>query len=155
MMSSRKPRIEIEIDRAGWQRAVPDIAKVCRGAAAAAFAVARRRRSVTASLVLTGDRRIQDLNRHFRGYDKPTNVLAFPSGDAKGPDLGGVIIALETTRREAQAQKKRLQAHAAHLVVHGMLHLLGYDHVTTRAAREMEELERRALARIGLADPYN
>lgn len=146
--------LDIDVDRPAWRRALPGAARLCRIAAGAAYAVARRRRVATATLVLTGDRRIRGLNRDFRGLDKPTNVLAFPSGDRNGTDLGGVVIALETTRREARDIGKSLRSHTAHLVVHGVLHLLGYDHHRAVDAGRMERLEGRALKRLGIANPY-
>lgn len=110
------------------------------------------------SLVLTDDARIRVLNRDWRGFDKPTNVLSFPAADADdddpGPLLGDVIVAHETMAREAAAEGKSLDDHVAHLLVHGLLHLFGFDHETDEEAEEMEALETEILAGLGIADPY-
>ena len=102
-------------------------------------------------IVLANDRLQRRLNRDFRGTDKPTNVLSF----ASAPEgLGDVVLALETVTREARTQGKSLADHVAHLVVHGVLHLMGYDHETGREAARMERLEARILDGLGIADPY-
>lgn len=111
------------------------------------------------SLVFTDDAQIRILNREWRGKDKATNVLSFPAFDV-GPDdplppmLGDVIIAYETVCAEAVLETKPFAHHLTHLLVHGLLHLLGYDHENDADADEMEGLERRALARIAIPDPY-
>mgnify|MGYP001766133380 CR=1 FL=1 len=110
------------------------------------------------SLVLTDDARIRVLNRDWRGFDKPTNVLSFPAADADdddpGPLLGDVVVAYETTAGEAAAEGKRFDDHVAHLLVHGLLHLFGFDHEADDEADEMEALETEILAGLGIADPY-
>jgi probable rRNA maturation factor len=108
------------------------------------------------SVLLSNDAAIQVLNRQWRGMDKPTNVLSFPAAPAPhGPRLlGDIAVAFETTRREAEAEGKTLEAHLAHLLVHGFLHLLHHDHDTDAAATAMEAVETRILARLGIADPY-
>ncbi|MDI6026901.1 rRNA maturation RNase YbeY [Corticibacterium sp. UT-5YL-CI-8] len=111
------------------------------------------------SLVFTDDAAIRDLNAQWREKDKPTNVLSFPAfpvapGDKLPPMLGDIVLAYETVFREAELEEKPLGNHITHLVVHGLLHLLGYDHETDEEADEMEELERRALARLAIPDPY-
>ncbi len=108
------------------------------------------------SLVLTDDDRIRRLNRDWRGFDKPTNVLSFPGADEDdpGPLLGDVVVAFETTAREATEAGRSLDDHVAHLLVHGLLHLFGFDHETDAEAEEMEALETDILAGIGVADPY-
>lgn len=110
-------------------------------------------------LLFTDDSAIRALNRDWRGLDKPTNVLSFPASGAGVPPgapkpLGDVAIAYETTAREAAEEGKTLRDHATHLIVHGVLHCLGYDHETEAEAEEMEALEIAALARLGIADPY-
>lgn len=114
--------------------------------------------SAEVSLLLCDDARIQELNREWRGLDKPTNVLSFPASDpsklAQSPLLGDIAIAFETVERESLEEQKSFSAHVSHMVVHGFLHLIGYDHETDREAEEMEDVERRALARLGIADPY-
>ena len=98
------------------------------------------------------DAEITALNARFRGREKPTNVLSFPDG--QDGYLGDVILAYETIAHEAAAQGKSLRAHTLHLVVHGVLHLLGYDHLHPRDARRMETLEIAILARLGVTNPY-
>lgn len=114
------------------------------------------------SIVLADDALVQQLNRDYRGKDKPTNVLSFAFEDAEGPDafedaptmLGDVIVAQETVAREAAEQGKSFDAHFMHLVAHGVLHLLGYDHEAEDEAAEMERLETAAMAALGHPDPY-
>jgi probable rRNA maturation factor len=112
-----------------------------------------------AAILLSSDARVRELNRVYRGADKPTNVLSFPSlapslapGTARF--LGDIIIAGETVAREAEQEGRPLAHHLQHLVVHGLLHLLGYDHERDDEAREMEQLEAEILGRIGVPDPY-
>ncbi|CAH1662619.1 Endoribonuclease YbeY [Hyphomicrobiales bacterium] len=110
------------------------------------------------SLLLTDDRRIRIVNRDWRGFDKATNVLSFPAAPperiAASPLLGDIVIAYETVEREAQAEGKDIADHLRHLVIHGLLHLLGEDHETEAEAHRMEALEVAALASLGIADPY-
>jgi probable rRNA maturation factor len=110
------------------------------------------------SLVLTDDARIRVLNRDWRDKDKPTNVLSFPAADADdedpGPLLGDVVVAHETTAREAAEEGKSFEDHLIHLLVHGLLHLFGFDHEDDEEAEEMEALETEILAGLGIADPY-
>jgi probable rRNA maturation factor len=154
MTRARVPiALDVTVDYAAWKKAVPSPARLCRAAANQALKVARVRRTPAVTLELISDRRMQRLNREFRGFDKPTNVLAFPSGDDTG-FLGDIAIAFETVRREAKGDQKSIRAHLAHLVVHGVLHLIGYHHDDSTAAERMENLERRALSGMGIADPY-
>ncbi len=110
------------------------------------------------SLVLTDDARIRVLNRDWRGFDKPTNVLSFPAAEADdedpGPLLGDVVVAYETTAREAAEEGTPFDDHFAHLLVHGLLHLFGFDHEADDEAEEMEALETAILAGLGMEDPY-
>jgi probable rRNA maturation factor len=111
------------------------------------------------SLLFTDDAHVQVLNREWRGKDKPTNVLSFPAfdtapGDPLPPMLGDVALALETVQREATLENKPFPHHLTHLIVHGLLHLLGYDHEVEDEAEEMEALERSILARLAIPDPY-
>ncbi|WP_083238968.1 rRNA maturation RNase YbeY [Methyloceanibacter superfactus] len=127
-------------------------------AAHAAFTEARPSRpaSYEITIVLTDDAEMRTLNRDWRGKDAPTNVLSFPAGDAPGEPgpLGDVVIAYETAAKEAADDKLTLADHISHLVVHGVLHLLGFDHMQDDEAERMEALERRGLASLGIADPY-
>lgn len=149
-----------------------DWAELAQTCAAAAFAVtpyARLAESgvpVEISVRFTSDDEVHALNRDYRGKDKPTNVLSFPMAEpdllddvADGDEieilLGDLALAYGVCTREAEERGIAVRTHAAHLLVHGTLHLLGYDHETSEAdAEAMEELERRALATLGIADPY-
>lgn len=103
------------------------------------------------TILLAGDKRLRALNHDFRGKDKPTNVLSFPG---EGDYAGDIAIAYGVTRREAEEAGKSFADHATHLVVHGVLHLAGYDHERPRDAKVMEPLEVKILKRLGIADPY-
>lgn len=110
------------------------------------------------AVMLTDDAGIRTLNRDWRHKDKATNVLSFPTPqvarEAGEPHLGDIAIAYETVAREAAAEEKSFDDHLTHLAVHGMLHLLGFDHETPDEAEEMEALERQILSGLGIADPY-
>jgi probable rRNA maturation factor len=114
---------------------------------------------VELSLVFTDDEHIQALNAEWRGKDKPTNVLSFPAFPTKigaplPPMLGDIVLAFETVKNEAELEGKPFEHHITHLIVHGLLHLMGHDHETDGEADVMEALERRALARLAIPDPY-
>jgi probable rRNA maturation factor len=122
---------------------------------------------VEVSVRYTSDDEVQTLNRNYRHKDKPTNVLSFPmvqpdlldglnAGDDDGETLlGDIVLAHDVTMREAAEKNVTIEAHATHLIVHGTLHLLGYDHEQGEAEAEaMEEIERAALASLGISDPY-
>ena len=117
-------------------------------------------RNAEVSVLLCDDKTIARLNAQWRGQQKPTNVLSFPAPPLQGavPDekipLGDIAIAYETLAREAEESGKTISEHLSHLVVHGFLHLLGYDHHMDDEAERMERMERDILARIGVADPY-
>ena len=148
--------IAIAVDDMRWS-AVPDLRRVCRRAARAALRPESSDRPV--ALLLADDATLRDLNRRFRAVDKPTNVLAFPSGECGSPDgaaapLGDVALAFETVAREARDQGKALDAHLCHLIVHGVLHLQGHDHQRDDEADAMEAVEVAVLARLGIANPY-
>jgi probable rRNA maturation factor len=127
-------------------------------AAHAAFSVAPSPKPAPCeiTIALTDDAQMRDLNSRWQNKDQPTNVLSFPAGDAPGETgaLGDVVIAYETTRREAEESGIAFSDHVSHLVVHGVLHLLGFDHRNDAEAEQMEDLERLALASLGIADPY-
>jgi probable rRNA maturation factor len=110
------------------------------------------------SLLFTDDAHIKSLNRKFRGKNKPTNVLSFPGAPAAnggiGPILGDIVLAEETVSREAEGEGLTLEAHLTHLILHGFLHILGYDHEDDGEASLMEGLETAILGGIGVADPY-
>jgi len=155
-MSTARPSAPLAIDvvvaDAAWLRAVPRARALVRRAVRAAARGARLRRKSALSVALTSDRALRALNHDFRGRDKATNVLSFAS-DGK-PYLGDIALARATIAREARQQGKRLDHHLVHLVVHGTLHLLGYDHIRKADAARMEKLERAVLASLDIADPY-
>ena len=139
------------------------VEKGSRAAAAAAPELANPR--LSASLLFTSDAEVQVLNREWRGKDRPTNVLSFPMLEraellALAPDgppelLGDIALAFETCAREAEEKAVPLEHHAAHLIIHGLLHLAGHDHETSNEdAAEMEALEIKALASMGIGNPY-
>jgi probable rRNA maturation factor len=181
--AARGPTIDVVIASTRWRK-VPQAARLVRRIITAA-APARMRGSEL-SVTLTNDRAIGALNRQWRGQDKPTNVLSFPtpaktvtkpvtrpltkpgtnpsstptSKSGRGGahhrvhHLGDIVIAYETTAREARDEGKPFDHHLAHLALHGFLHLLGYDHESHRQAETMERRERLILARLGVPDPY-
>ncbi len=111
------------------------------------------------SIVFSDDAHVTKLNAEWRGKDMPTNVLSFPAfpGAVAGeipPMLGDIVLAAETVELEARLEGKPLDHHISHLVIHGLLHLLGYDHLDDQQAEAMEGLERTALARLAIPDPY-
>ena len=151
--------LDIMVEAGDWDR-LADAEALAQKAAEAALAVTYEARRATSrsSVMLTDDAQIRELNRDWRGKDKPTNVLSFPAPEqpgAAGPrHLGDIALAYETLVREAEEESKELAHHFAHLVVHGVLHLLGYDHEIEAEAEIMEGLEVKALATLGIADPY-
>lgn len=150
--------LEIETEAGDWS-GVPRLDDLLRHAAEAAVsAVPEIGGAMSATLLLTGDAEVAELNRLWRGQDKATNVLSFPASLPKRPGeprpLGDIALAYQTVCREAAAEGKSLGDHAAHLVVHGILHLLGQDHATDEEADAMERTEAAALSTLGIADPY-
>lgn len=187
--------IALSIEDERWEASVADVERLCEGAARSALAAAHRQDPdwlpagpIEMSVVLADDQTVQELNRTYRGKDKPTNVLSFAlyadgggqeeegeweegeeqddevreeedmeflSPDAPVPViLGDVILAFETVEREAREQRKPFADHLTHLVTHGVLHLLGYDHIEDSEAEQMERLETQILSGLGIADPY-
>jgi probable rRNA maturation factor len=151
------PAVDIMVESAQWRTKRNTNALLQRAIAAAAAAVPTRGGEV--AIVLTDDKAIRVLNRDWRQKNAPTNVLSFPakqSGSARGTPrlLGDIVIAYETTEREARAERKPFAHHLTHLAVHGFLHLVGYDHVADDEAQTMEGLETSILARLGVPDPY-
>ncbi|ADZ72729.1 rRNA maturation RNase YbeY [Polymorphum gilvum] len=152
-------QIDLAVEAGDW----PDGARLedlTRAAVAAAFrnAPLRTLPGSELSLVFLDDDGIRALNRSWRNKDKPTNVLSFSGGDAVGgrygPMLGDIVLSSDTLAREAKEQGISFCDHFSHLVVHGLLHLFGYDHQIEAEAEIMEGLERRILADLGIADPY-
>ena len=146
--------VDVVVNSALWQAEPKARAIVRRSVMEAAAAV-----STTAgelAIVLTDDSAVRKLNREWRNKDAATNVLSFPvpAGAGGAMLLGDIVIAYETTAREAQAGGKPLRNHLVHLAVHGFLHLVGYDHETDREADAMESLEADILSRLGVPNPY-
>jgi probable rRNA maturation factor len=165
--SLTKPRLEllvaIESESWGAEEPLQDLASHVLETAAAWLKEKEKqkfgRSPVEVSLLFTDDAAIQAINAEWRGMDKPTNVLSFPAypitpGEKPGPMLGDIILARETLEREAGEMGKPFQEHLTHLLVHGFLHLFGYDHIEDHDAEKMEGLESSILAHLGLSDPY-
>ena len=162
--------LDIAIDTDGEWDSSTGWDELARAAATAAIAesafpqLGQGERAVELSIRLTSDAEVHALNAEWRGKDKPTNVLSFPmaapdelgSATGDGPELmlGDIILARGVCAEEAADKAIPLEQHATHLVVHGTLHLLGYDHIDEAGAADMELREVRALARLGIADPY-
>ena len=142
--------IEVEIDSDEWTEALPEAAAVVERAARAALGTVEG----DVVVLLAADEAVQDLNQRFRDKDRPTNVLSFPAAESAFPHLGDVVLGYAYCAAEAETQGKTLSDHLSHLVVHGVLHLLGRDHEDDAEAEEMEAEERDILAQIGVADPY-
>jgi probable rRNA maturation factor len=170
--------ISFSLESGDWETAATDVERLTEVAARAAFEAAEKPEilggdtPVEMSLVLADDALVQTLNRDYRDKDKPTNVLSFAllddldDTDEDADDvlareegmpilIGDVILAFETVQREALEQGKSFGDHLTHLVIHGVLHLLGYDHQSDPDADRMERLETSILARMGIADPYS
>ena len=152
--------IDLAIPCAKWRRAIPEVEKRAKEAAHAVLAhVGKKLGAAELSLVLTDDETVAALNERWRRRNGPTNVLAFASEQRAMPPaprmLGDVVLAYETVTKEARDQGKALVDHLRHLVIHGVLHLLGYDHEAAGPARRMEALETRLLATLGVPDPYH
>jgi probable rRNA maturation factor len=148
------PAIDVIIDSPRWKRH-PAAAKLVRRAVTTAAPAAARKCEL--AVLLTDDKSIRALNRQWRGKNAATNVLSFPAvpgGGSAGRMLGDIVIAYETTAAESRAEGKPFDHHLVHLVVHGFLHLLGYDHESDGEAEDMERLESRILARLDVPDPY-
>jgi len=140
--------ISLIIEDEGW-RSHRGLQSRLKLAAQAARRAAKLKGDFT--ILLSNDRKLRTLNRDFRGKDKPTNVLSFPTDTDYA---GDIAIAYGVTQKESRAAAKAFADHAIHLVVHGVLHLAGYDHERPRDAKVMEPLEVKILARLGIADPY-
>ena len=160
--SSRRTAVTIDIRIAsdGWREALPGGAMMLRRAARAALKEEiAPRRETGLSILLTDDAEMRILNVCWRAKDKPTNVLSFPAEAAVDPRnppdyLGDIALGLATCRREAKEQGKSLADHVMHLTVHGVLHLIGYDHMTDEEANAMEPREVEILAGLGIDNPY-
>lgn len=148
--------IEVEVEDPAWTEALPAAAAIVERAAAAVLdeiAPSEVEEPVVVVL-LTDDEAMADLNQRFRGKVGPTNVLSFPAPANPEGQIGDIALAFGLCAREAAEQGKALEQHLIHLVAHGVLHLLGYDHETDSEAEAMEALERSILETLGVPDPY-
>jgi probable rRNA maturation factor len=150
----------VQIQSPGWQAEVSDF-KALVGAALGAVAARQAWPDKEVCVVFSSDEEVRKLNLAYRDQDKPTNVLSFPADQTQADlldedllPLGDVVLALETVLREAQHQQKDFADHVSHLLVHGVLHLLGFDHMEEQHAQTMEALEAEILAEIGISNPY-
>lgn len=150
--------IEVEVEVEDWTHAVEDVEAVVEQAAGAVLDAERPGEHGGIVVLLTDDETVRDLNARFRDRDRPTNVLSFPAAAMPGGvgpvPLGDIVLAYGVCAREAQEQSKSLRNHLTHLVVHGVLHLLGRDHEVEAEAEAMEGEERTILASLGVSDPY-
>lgn len=152
--------VSIEVEDAAWAN-LPGLEELTRSAVAAALASSHvNPDAYDISVLFTDDGAIAEINAEWRGKDKPTNVLSFPTPDdmpvpaGEPRPLGDIVLALGVIAREAAEQGKSLRDHTAHLIVHGTLHLLGYNHESDDEAAEMEALETCILKDLGISDPY-
>lgn len=164
-MTSKRLHTDILISDGDWASAIVDVESVCQQAALAAFKACGELElaQFEISILLSDDKHVRSLNKKYRGIDKPTNVLSFANFDwnkeskslATPHLLGDVVIAFETTLSEAEQEGKKLKDHLSHLVVHGVMHLIGLDHEHHSEAKIMESLEKTTLAGLGISDPYD
>ncbi len=141
--------IDIILENEAWRNL--DWKNTCQKAIITTCAVLGFEKSGELSVAIVSDARIQELNKNFRHKDKATNVLSFPM---EGPMLGDIVLARETITEEAAEQGKSFKTHLTHLIIHGFLHLLGYDHMDEKSAAAMESIEIAALTQLGIDNPY-
>lgn len=165
--------LETVLEDERWNESVPNVSSVAGDVKDAVFSyifeyeklpILTTEQVVRVNLCLSDDAHVHQLNRDFRNIDKPTNVLSFANLDSNGfmgeselfgeVELGDIIIAYETMQREAEAEKITLHDHFCHLLTHGFLHLLGYDHIDSEEAVYMENLEKTILRNLNIANPY-
>lgn len=166
--------IKIDNASANWNRAFSAYKKKINQAAACAFAMAKKPaafndKTFDINIILTTDANIKKINKNYRGKDKATNVLSFPQFNFDKPvkkselaifpsdmsiPLGDIILANQTIKREAKAEGKEFEDHVIHLIVHGVLHLLGHDHMTDKDAKKMEKLELKVMEALDYPNPY-
>lgn len=152
------PDLDVQVTFAAWQDDSEDPQSMTRRVAGALdHHLGHPLKTRELTVRFSSDEEVRALNAQFRGKDKPTNVLSFPAGEVPEGEpqpLGDIILARETVVREAAEQGKSVSDHTCHLILHGMLHLLGYDHGTDADAEEMEAVERDVLAALDVVDPY-
>jgi probable rRNA maturation factor len=147
--------VDLRIDDPRWT-SLGDVEALA--ARVLAFAANQMKAGGELSVLMTADAEMHALNKQWRGIDKPTDVLSFPSNDPEIPGqpqyLGDVALGFETALRDAEAMGRPFEGHVSHLLIHGFLHLLGYDHIAIEDAKVMEPLEAQILAGLGWPDPY-
>lgn len=144
--------LEITVKDARWKQVLPRYRSFCHKVIASVIDL----KNCTVSIVLANDSFVHELNLEYRHIDKPTNVLSFPMPFVDVPmrPMGDIVLSLDTLEKECQEQNKTLPAHLAHLLIHGALHLSGYDHITDEQAMEMETLEKEKMDDLGFENPY-
>ena len=144
--------LEITVNEQRWRQVLPHYRSFCKKAIASVIDLKQN----TVSIVLANDAFVHQLNLEYRHIDKSTNVLSFPMPFVDIPmrPMGDIVVSLETLERECAEQNKTLPAHLAHLLIHGALHLSGYDHMTDDEAHEMESLEIEKMEALGFENPY-
>lgn len=144
--------LQITVKNKKWKDVLPKYRSVCRKAISSVLDLT----TCEVSIVLADDLFVHQLNLEYRNIDKPTNVLSFPVPFVDVPmrPMGDIVLALETVMREAKEQKKSLEEHLTHLLIHGALHLSGYDHILDEEAKVMESLEIEKVTSLGFEDPY-
>lgn len=150
-----KTAITVHVEDGNWRSSIRNVTTFTRQAALAALEQTSAASSSALTILLADDGRLADLNGQFRGKNQPTNVLSFPASSNDKSYLGDIAVAYGIAAREASEKGIPLTHHLAHLVVHGVLHLVGYDHQSERQARIMEPLEAKILATMKISDPYS
>ena len=156
-------QIDVTVDCSQWNNVLPEATAYARNACEAVFRKVitdSRDQGTEVSILLTNDLMVRSLNNEYRNHDEPTNVLSFPNDTKESPItnfpvlLGDIIVAFETSFNEATREKKSLSDHLCHLIVHGTLHLLGFDHQNSADADTMEDIEISVLQKLNVANPY-
>ena len=144
--------LQISLNEKKWRQVLPNYRSICRKAISSVIDL----KNAEVSVSLANDTFVHKLNLEYRNMDKSTNVLSFPMPFVDVPmrPMGDIVLALETVEKEAVEQNKTLEAHFAHLLIHGALHLSGYDHILENEALEMEALEVQKMIKLGYKNPY-